>query len=751
MSHTPRYPNHHSRRHLALAIAAALATLGSTGVVAQNVQEITVTAQKRAQPLQEVPIAVTALTAQDIQNRELEDVSDLSGLAPNLMVSKTPGNSTASQIAIRGGVTTNPALFWDTAVGIYVDGVYIGKTQGSIFKLLDLERIEALRGPQGTLYGRNTLAGAINFVTRKPLGEFAAEATVGLGTDSERILKASMDLPSSGALKVGLGLRQEKRDGWVKTAPGSSVKDLNGADETSFRLAATLAATKDFSLDYRFDYSKVDQTPTHSQLVRSDLPFLTDFVFTTRQKTAAVDGELFEISKVQGHTLTADLAASATDRIKVILSSRSMTWEDALDLDGSPLLVAHTQRLSDYDQSSAELQWTGSRGGVNYVAGVYRFEDEGFTNNPQKYFFGTFNFDSRYGFTTESNAIYGQADVQIQPNLTLTAGLRSTEEKKSITRTLGFNTAIGDPFIPLVPAGTSAEETFSATTPMVSLGYKLNANQQLYARYAEGFKSGGFNGEYGVVNPTPEGIASNVKEVQTAFKPETQQSIEVGLKSKIMNGKGLLNLTGFSNKIDDMQLAIFTAEGAAASVIRNAGKAKVDGLEVDGVVQLSSSSKLQFSYGYLNGRYDEFIDKGQNVANNRAFIHAPKHNANLALDSRLAQTGFGQLFGQLEVGFKSSYYLYPFQLAESGAGFDPMAQVAKNTRVGSHAIINARLSLREISLGKGLDGVVSLSVKNLTDKEHQTNRIDFGPGFGNLTQGYYTPPRQVTLQTTLKW
>ena len=741
----------HPRTRIALAVTAALATSAAPPSWAQTIQEIMVTAQKRAQPLQEVPIAVTALTAQDIQNRELDDVSDLSGLAPNLMVSKTPGNSTASQIAIRGGVTTNPALFWDTAVGIYVDGVYIGKTQGSIFKLLDLERIEALRGPQGTLYGRNTLAGAINFVTRKPLGEFSAEATVGIGTDSERILKASIDLPASGALKLGVGLRQEKRDGWVKTKAGSSVSDLNGADETSFRLAASLAASKDLSIDYRFDHSKVDQSPTHSQLVRSDLPFLKDFVFTTRQKTAAVDGELFEIAKIQGHTVSADLAFGVSDRLKLIVSSRSMTWEDALDLDGSPLLVAHTQRLSDYDQSSVELQWTGSRAGLNYVAGLYRFEDEGFTNNPQKYFFGTFNFDSRYGFTTESNAVYGQADYQIQPSLTLTAGLRSTREKKSITRTLGFNAALGAPFIPLVPAGTSAEETFSATTPMVSLGYKLNADQQLYARYAEGFKSGGFNGEYGVVNPTPEGIASNVKEVKTPFKPETQQSFEVGLKSKILNGKGVLNLTGFSNKIDDMQLAIFTAEGAAASVIRNAGKAKVDGIEVDGVLQLSSATKLQFSYGYLNGRYDEFIDKGVNVANNRAFIHAPKHNANIALDSRLAQTAMGQLFGQIDVSFKSSYYLYPFQIAESGPGFDPMSAVAKNTRVGSHALLNARLSLREISFGKGVDGVVSLSVKNLTDKEHQTNRIDFGPGFGNLTQGYYTPPRQITLQTTLKW
>lgn len=741
-------------RFVQRTIPACIAALCASATYAQQAQpqteEVLVTAQKRTERLQDVPIAISALSGSQLESRNIASVADLGSIAPNLSVSNTPGNSTSSQVSIRGGVTINPALFWDTAVGMYVDGVYIGKTQGSIFKMVDLERVEVLRGPQGTLYGRNTMSGAINFITRKPSGELGGEAYVSLGNYNERIAKASLDLPKVGIASVSLGVRTEDRDGWVNTTPGSSASELNGSHQKQARMAVNLDFSPSVKADYRLDVSDINQTPSHSQLYRADIPALAPYVFQTRQTTASVDGPLEEKSKVQGHSLTLDWKLNDNNSLKSITSYRTMKWQDGLDLDGSPQPVAHTQRISDFHQSSQELQWVGSSGNLNYVMGGYLYRDKGFTNNPQQYFWGTFNFDSNYGFTTDSKALFGQADYKLTDRWTLTGGLRHTRETKSINRQLGFNTATGAAFIPLVPAGTQGEATFSATTPLAVAAFKLDDTTNVYTKYAEGFKSGGFNGEYGVVDPTPSGVAANVAEVLTPFRPEKQKTFELGVKKSFDNGRGQLNAALFQNQIDDLQLAIFTASGAAASVIRNAGKATTRGLELEASYAPTKALRVQASYGYLDAKYNEFIDAGVNVAGNRAFVHAPKHSISLALDWLMAQTAWGPLRLQTDYTYKSGFYTYPFQLAASGSGYNPTAQVAGNTRVKGNGTLNGRLLLSDMKTGYG-KMQLALWGRNLTNSGHISNYIDFGPGFGNLTQAYYNQPRMLGVSASLKW
>ncbi len=722
------------------AVPACVAALFVGGVAAQQakpegVEEVLVTAQKRTERLQDVPIAISALTASQLESRNILSVADLSAIAPNLSVSTMPGGSTGSQISIRGAVTTNPALFWDTAVGMYVDGVYIGKTTGSVMKMVDLERVEVLRGPQGTLYGRNTMAGAVNFITRKPAGEFSGEAFLSLGTDNERITKLAMDLPKVGIASMSFGLRTEDRDGWVKTTPGSSVSELNNANQLQGRFALNLDFGPNFKADYRFDMSDVDQAPAHSQLVRVNLPYLSNFVKTVRQETATVDGKLEEVSKVKGHAVTLEWKLDDNNTLKSITSHRSMDWRDALDLDGSDLAIAHTQRISDYSQKSQELQWIGSMGKANYVVGAYWFKDDGYTNNPQQYFqeFGPAAealYDSQYGFGTKSTAIFGQVDYKLDDRWTLTGGLRRTEETKSISRFLSSN-AYGV----LIPSGTAAEADFSATTAMAVAAYKLNDATNVYAKFAEGFKSGGFNGEEG-----------NPAELATLFRPEQQKTYELGLKTNFDQGRGQLNVALFENKVDDLQLSIFTATGAAASVIRNAGKATVRGLELEVGYAPSRALRLNASYGYLDGKYDEFFDGGQNVANNRAFVHAPKHSFSVSADWLMAQTAWGPLRLQADYTYRSSFYTYAYQLD----GANPGAAVAKDSQVSGYGMLNGRLILSDIKTGTG-KAQLALWGRNLTDVDKATNYIDFGPGFGSITPAYFIQPRTVGVSASYKW
>ena len=169
-----------------LALVAAL----QTGIAQEPIEEIVVTAQKREQNILEVPFSITAISEADVENRDITNIGEIDRLVPNLQVTQAPGNSTAAQIAIRGGVTINPALTWETTVGLYLDGVYIGKTQGSVFDVVEVERIEVLRGPQGTLYGRNTLAGGINIVSKAPSGELGGYAKAGVGNYGAQTLAA---------------------------------------------------------------------------------------------------------------------------------------------------------------------------------------------------------------------------------------------------------------------------------------------------------------------------------------------------------------------------------------------------------------------------------------------------------------------------------------------------------------------------------------------------------------------------------
>ena len=715
----------------------------------QGMQEVIVTAQKREERLQDVPIAISAFGSEQLQSRGISNISDLDSLAPNVQISTATADNTGAQLSIRGAAEINPALFWDPTVGIYLDGVYIGKTLGSVFDLVDLERIEVLRGPQGTLYGRNTLAGAINLVTRPPSGELSGHASVTYGNYNLRVGEASLDLPQIGIAKISIGGRGELRDGTTQTTSGSSVSQLDNRDQTGARFALDLDFTDALRAAYRFDYSDADQQPQNSYLLRADIPALAPYVSSSRLATVSINGPSFERSKVDGHSLTLSWHDNGGNTLKSISAYRTLTWDDALDLDGSPVPIADTSRLSTYHSFSEELQLVGNTERLGYVGGLYYFKDDGFTNNPQTYFDGTFNFNSTYGFSTRAWSGYGQMDFKATDALTLTAGARYTQERKGIDRQLGVNFAAGMPFITLVPAGTVAAQTFSATTPLLTVAYKLSSAVNAYAKYAEGFKSGGFNGEFGDTGlaPDPRGlgspavVAANIAETRTPFNPEKVKSYELGLKASLAQGRLQLNTAVFQNNTRDLQLSIFQATGAASSIITNAGRATTRGFEMDGMWLPVDALRLQVGYGYLDAKYDEFIDNGVNVADDRAFVHAPKNTFNALVDGRIMQTSWGKLHLLADYTWTDKFYTYPYQLASSGPQYNPAEQLAANTLIPSIGMLNLRLLLKDIPVSNGTTAQVSLWGRNVTDVQKVANNIDFGPSFGNLTVGYFTEPR----------
>ncbi|HQQ09151.1 MAG TPA: TonB-dependent receptor plug domain-containing protein, partial [Novosphingobium sp.] len=308
-------------RMLATASLAALATCIAAPALAQDSAQdaaddglgaIVVTAQKRSENIQDVPIAISAVGSEYLESRGIDSIDKLGTIAPNVKIERAPGSKTISQASIRGSVTINPAITWEPAVGLYLDGVYIAKAQGSIFDVADLERVELLRGPQGTLYGRNALAGAINLVTRKPSGQLGASFEATYGSFNDVRLRGVVDLPRMGIFSAKVSGQYRRRDGLIKLSP----KSPSGAERTdsinsgSFMVQLRAELSDSITADYTYDYTKSDQDPPFSQLLRVNRNGEFRDIFDPKSPGYAYGGAYFPLDK---YTSTTRVTTAAID------------------------------------------------------------------------------------------------------------------------------------------------------------------------------------------------------------------------------------------------------------------------------------------------------------------------------------------------------------------------------------------------------------------------------------------------------
>jgi iron complex outermembrane recepter protein len=765
-----------------LLVSACPALAQEESPQSAGIGDIIVTAQKRSENVQDVPIAISAVTAEYLESRDISSIDRLGTIAPNVKIERAPSNKTISQISIRGSVTINPAVTWEPAVGLYLDGVYIAKAQGSIFDVADLERVEVLRGPQGTLYGRNALAGAVNLITRKPSGEAGGSAEISYGNFDYRRAKAVLDLPALGPLSIKLSGQIQKRDGFVKIGANpfpqaflalpNSVTDTNDLDARSGMIQVRLKPEGDFTADYQFDYSRHNQRPDFAQLV-AVLPnsLFTDpaifgaiaplglYASRDRQSRGSINGApLFEKSRTYGHALTlAYEFGNAT--LKSISAYRNLRWSDSLDLDGSPLDIAFTQRATRFRAYSQELQLTGSaaQDRLNYVVGGFYYKERAETLGPQRFFGflnqlgapGAADLQSDYGSHTRAWALYAQLDYKLTEALKLTAGGRYTEERKDIRRLF----AVGTPRFVLfnLPYGGVPDAKFQNFSPTVTLSYEASDAVNLYARWARGYKSGGFNGEtdVGGLIGSPFNCTTapgNASELCNPYRPEKVDSYELGIKTRLAGGKLVFNVAGFWDEHKDIQLSVFTAQGAAASVVLNAAAARIRGLEFEAVARPTPALTINGSLAILDSDYKRFIDGGLDVANNRAFPHTPKLTAALGADWRVIEGTWGKFNLTGDLSHVSGYFTFPFALTGNPA----TENLADNTRSKGRTILNASARLTDFAIG-GAKTELSFWVRNLTKEDKASNFIDFGPGFGGLTLGYFPDPRTYGVTFGVKF
>ena len=763
------------------ALCLAITALSPGVVSAQQramLEEVIVTAQKREENLQAVPLAISALNSAELEMRNFESLDDLNAVAPNVVFRSNPGARLVSTVSIRGSASNQPAIWLDSPVGLYLNGIYLGKTQGSVFDVVDIERVEVLRGPQGTLFGRNTEGGAINFVTRRPSGEFSGSARGEVGNYNRRVGKVQMDLPKFGFTSVSVGARKERTDGWAKNSTGP---DMGSVDNEAFRASIMFEPTDTLTAIYDFDYSSTDQTPTPSSLYALEgwsgtFPSVFgDFVGGAienaakpyvrkkrpdRVATNAAPGQeqLMERSRTRSHALTLEYDITDRDQLKYIGATRDMSFGDSQDIDGMPLdsievipgslswgMSTSYSRDTEYDQSSHELQWIAERDNVNWVAGLYYFEDDGETSSPQLFtLFGNSAQTVRYGAETEAWAAFSQLDWHFTEQWTATFGLRYTEEKRAgfthIFQTDGYGGELVTDQGPGLLPYTSYDETFDDTSPMLALSYELTPDLNFYARVANGFKSGGFSSE--VADPA----------VSTPFEPQTSLSKEIGMKSMWLDGALRLNMAVFHNAIDDLHITQLLP-GTTQSLLTNAGEAVYQGFELEFAYQISDNWRVSGNYGYLDASFDKYMDNALNLpgrplidtASNRLAAYAPENTASLQLAGTLASFNFGELELLLDYTYTDKMYLYAVNkdLDAPNAGGSYVKGIDE---VPDSQNLNLRLQLSDVEVG---DGTMDFSffVRNLTDEDEMIQGIDFSM-FLNAS---WQEPRTYMFTASYNW
>lgn len=750
-------------------------------------QVVEVTAQKRKQAIKDVPLSITAISGAALEDRGIEGASALTGVVPNLNMAQAPVSGLIASIAIRGIASGQPSIWADPSVGLYVDGVFVGKNQGALFDVADIARVEALRGPQGTLFGRNTEAGAINFVTRKPSGVFGGTVGLELGSRSRQVERLSIDLPKFGVISASVALRNEKQDGFIANPNGEA---WGGKDRQAGRLALRIEPSKNLTIDYAYDKSKIDETPSGGSLVSSTgygslYPLTTQIGGTTYafqnatclQKNAAGTcvfpspgigpaikpfvtpefptsisastqyGAQYQRLDLEGHALAVEYKLDANNSLKYLGSLRTMAYGDHADYDGTPVLAFEGIRDTDYKTQSHEFQWVGGNAGLRYVGGLYFFKDDGTSLNKQAGGLLTFHPQvaayqtSNFTVTSNAKAVYGQVDFDAGP-FGVGVGGRYTQETKGV-HAWRYKT---DKAFVQQGANTldsSGESTFSQFTPTLNLIYRLTGDANLFGRIARGFKSGGFPAEA----PVTASSAPN-----TPFKPEVSTAYELGVKTAFMNGKGQLSANLFLTDVKDYQVSLLPA-GSINPTIINAGKLRTQGLEIDASVAPMSGTRLNLGYGYLDAKFKEYkvlspTNVAIDAAGNTVVAGAPRHTLSLSLDQRLMSMASGAtLRGLVDYRYVSERYTYPGQISATAANATVGNSAAEslNPALG---LLDLRLIASGFKLGGPGEVEVALFVKNATNEHKKVAHMDIS-GFYQVA--FWNDPRTYGATLSYRW
>ncbi|MEQ7153666.1 TonB-dependent receptor [Brevundimonas aurifodinae] len=727
-------------------LAGAAWSAASTMVMAQDVapaqeqatalDEIVVTARRRDEQLKDVPIAVSALSSERLEQTGAADITALQQQTPNATVQVARGSNSTLISFIRGIGQQDPLWGFEPGVGLYIDDVYVARPQGAVLDIFDVERIEVLRGPQGTLYGRNTIGGAIKYVTRR-LGnepDFIARGT--LGSYNQRDFMIAGDVPLSDQLSIGGAFASYDRDGYGENL--NTGEDQYDRDVTAFRASAEWTPSDRLFFRLAHDRVEDDSNPRHGHReVNSTTGGFTPpaSVYDTN---AGIQGEQNVVT--EGTSFTAEYVVNDLLTLKSISAWRSGDTATVIDFDQSPLPTLDVPAIYADEQFTQEFQailngdrWSG-------VAGLYWLDGE-----------SSGVFDTIAGnlgvaiaaagyVNTESFSAYADFSFDFTDRLSASVGGRYTRDDKDAgvqrffylgaTRT----PLTGGTARPILQTRTNytAEDSFEQFTPRVSVSYDLTEELTGYASIGQGFKSGGWD---------MRGDAFLVPQTVNGYDPETVTAYELGLKGTAFDRRLSFASAVFYSDYEDLQITTQqTATPPAtgiASVVDNVGQATIYGFELEGSVLLTDSLTSNFSIGYLKNEFDEFITLVTGTPVDISNVRSPQNSPEWS--GYWGVTWAGQLAGGELTITPSLSYRSEFSLFDAP---DPVLDQGAYTLVDLSAIWSAPNGRYQV----GVFG------RNLTDEEYRIGGYNFaGATFNNSISAFYGPPRTWSAQLTFRY
>jgi iron complex outermembrane receptor protein len=737
------------------AASPAASPAPSTGEVV--LEDVVVTARKRSEDLQKTPISITAMSAEALEARGVTKVTELSNFTPNLIFQNIPSNSgvaSNASVYIRGIGQNDFAPTIEPGVGIYIDGVYLGRTVGGVFDLIDVERVEVLRGPQGTLFGRNTIGGAVSITTQEPDSTFAAKADVKYGTDNLFNVRGSVNLPLNDAVALRVSGGHLRQDGYVDRP--FDGRDLGDKFSTTLRGALLAKLTPDLKVVLAADYflDKSHGPPVvitgvgnlegfvalENALAGSGAPppsfggpgnpalcltpaFLnTPGCYNSRYFSRDTNfGSGPNSSRVESWsasgTVTWNLGPA---EMKSITAYRSLEGAFAQDRDGSPIKINHVADSYDQQQFSQELQFQGAAfdARLNWLVGLYYFTEDGANLNPVDFLPVALQSGGRFDY--ESWAAFTQETLRLTDKLSVTAGLRYTNDKKDYTPDQFFTAlpfgplftcftptihacAVGDRVVP----ETVVKARSDAVTPMVNVSYQVTDDTMAYATFSQGYKSGGFTQR---IFPPEASLP--------AFDPEKVDSFETGVKFQTSDRRLRLNVATYLTKYRDLQLLV--ADGTRVGPFyTNAGRAEIKGFEAELSAVPGDGWRLDATAGLTDAEFTKLANNVQGLTLSSKFALVPKWTLSGGVEKRFDLGPSGELRPRVDVNYRSGVFTNA-----NGINYPKLYQPG-------HAVANANVRWDDADAHHFL----VVGVDNLTDKKFRTFG-DYQASFGFYMESF---------------
>ena len=699
------------KRSGTLALGMASALLAATANA--QLEEIIVTAERKEADLQDVPVAVSAYNEVLLEKMQIQETLDLVNVVPNLFGGNNTGLGTANMYYLRAQGNDESIATFDPPVGTYIDEVYVSRQNANNYAFFDVDRVEVLRGPQGTLFGRNTTGGAVNMVLKKPSEEMGGFAEVALGRFSETWVRGTIDLPVNDKFLTKFSVFSVQDDGYLDNDNVGGT--YNDKDSLGVRVDLRILPTDTVTWDIAIDFIDDSEANIHGDIRGDDrlsssvLPLGLPAQFTQKADGYGNDTENLNIVSNLGFEL-------GVGTMNVILGYRELEQSFLLNFPGASGSVPIPGVSDDdffwidndgqHDQFTFEAKWNATLfdDRVDLVTGIFYLDEDNETDFADYLFGGALALADRVlENTAESWAVYAQADIQVGDRGTLTVGARYTDEEKTIGLTDNLGTALTT--ANLVAAGVPTDQNESIVTPRIAYSFDFSENAMGYVSATRGFKSGGWNARgTAAVNFQP-------------FGPETLWSYEAGWRADYLDSRLRVNATFFYTDLEDLQTTAATPDGQFLTT--NAGGLEVTGLEFEITAVPTDNWDIFFAAGLQDAEYQDL--PGGCVAPNFS-LAAFDRSCGVADPKRSPDSTF------------TLGTTYSIPLPGMGASLRPTATIrwigenvvgtSQQGENDAEAIVNAGLQL----IDDDNRWVAALECKNCSDEEYTTSFL-FVPYF----------------------